>query len=201
MFLPTAESLYAEDGCPTGKGPTGSSKHITAFFLALEEFVGQDFTRPFLSCTCKQSWNQPRQRNLDTQTMYEISFLRTEHEKWRNHTPSYFNKTFIPYPWNIVVNSLMQPKSCPSYVQGCLSRVAFLSAEHWLKSSYNCWTSAFNSFIQFTPATLLIYFPYQFQPQLLLPLQIEFHPCRHAQYLLFITLFSITIYPRSKITR
>lgn len=63
VLSPSAEILYAEDGCPAGRGPTGSCKHIAAFCYALEEFVRLGFTRPFLSCTSRlQTWNQPRKK-------------------------------------------------------------------------------------------------------------------------------------------
>ena len=39
VLSPSAEILYAEDGCPAGRGPTGSWKHVAAFCYALEEFV------------------------------------------------------------------------------------------------------------------------------------------------------------------
>ena len=51
VLSPSAEILYAEDGCPATRGPTGGCKHIAAFCYALEEFVRLGFTRPFLSCT------------------------------------------------------------------------------------------------------------------------------------------------------
>ena len=82
VLSPSAEILFAEDGCPAGKGPTGSCKHIAAFCYALEEFVRLGFTRPFLSCTSRlQTWNQPRQKKLDPKTIYEISFERAEYGK------------------------------------------------------------------------------------------------------------------------
>ena len=48
VLSPSADFLIAEDGCPVGKGPTGSCKHIAAFCYALEEFVKVGFTWPFL---------------------------------------------------------------------------------------------------------------------------------------------------------
>ena len=82
VLSPSADVLFAEDGCPAGKGPTGSCKHIAAFCYALEEFVRLGFTRPFLSCTARlQTWNQPRQKKLDSKNIYEISFECAQYGK------------------------------------------------------------------------------------------------------------------------
>ena len=84
ILSPSEDVLFAEDGCPAGKGPTGSCKHIAAFCYALEEFVRLGFTRPFLSCTSRlQTWNQPRQKKLHSKNIYEISFERAEYGKVR----------------------------------------------------------------------------------------------------------------------
>ena len=94
VLSPSADVLFAEDGCPAGKGPTGSCKHIAAFWYALEEFVTLGFTRPILSCTSRlQTWNQPRQKKLDSKNIYEISFERAEYGK--------VNKSHLkPFPQN-----------------------------------------------------------------------------------------------------
>ena len=48
-------------GCPAGKGPNGSCKHIGAFCYAFENFCTLGSTADFLTCTdVLQSWNQPR---------------------------------------------------------------------------------------------------------------------------------------------
>ena len=95
VLSPSTEILFAEDGCPAGKGPTGSCKHIAAFCYALEEFFRLGFTQPFLSCTSRlQTWNHPRQKKLDPKTIYEISCERAEYGKVKSH----FHKTTMPYP-------------------------------------------------------------------------------------------------------
>ena len=79
VLSPVGEIIFAEEGCPAGKGPKGSCKHIAAFCYALEEFVRLEFTRPFLSCTSRlQTWNQPRQKKLSPKNIFEISFERAE---------------------------------------------------------------------------------------------------------------------------
>ena len=84
VLSPSGDILYAEDGCPAGRGPKGSCKHIAAFCYALEEFVRLGFTRPFLSCTSRlQTWNQPRKKKLDPKSIYEIPFACAEYGKMK----------------------------------------------------------------------------------------------------------------------
>ena len=99
VLSPSAEILYAEDGCPAGRGPTGSCKHIAAFCYALEEFVRLGFTRPFLSCTSRlQTWNQPRQKKLESKTIYEIPFERAEYGKVKKAHPKPFPQDYNAIP-------------------------------------------------------------------------------------------------------
>ena len=85
VLSPSAKILYAEDGCPMGRGPTGSCKHIAAFCYALEEFVRLGFTRPFLSYTlCLQT--------------YEISFERAEYGKVKKAHPKPFPEDYNAIP-------------------------------------------------------------------------------------------------------
>ena len=99
VLSPSAEILYAEDGCPAGRGPTGRCKHIAAFCYALEEFVRLGFTRPFLSCTSRlQTWNQPRKKKLDSKNIYEISFERAEYGKVKKAHPKPFPQNYTAIP-------------------------------------------------------------------------------------------------------
>ena len=58
-----AESVvvtWAEFGCPTGRVPHGSCKHLAAVMYALESFYRLSFMQEEDSCTSKlQKWNQP----------------------------------------------------------------------------------------------------------------------------------------------
>ena len=69
MFLSKDSSidiLGAECGCPGGKGPAASCKHIAALCYAFLNFCEQGIIPDFLTCTEKlQEWNKPRKRNLD----------------------------------------------------------------------------------------------------------------------------------------
>ena len=72
-----SEIRFASCACPAGKGPRGSCKHIAALCYALEEFVRLKCTREFETCTSRlQTWNQPRKRKLDSQSVYEIDFSK-----------------------------------------------------------------------------------------------------------------------------
>ena len=102
VLSPSAEILYTENGCPAGRGPTGSCKHIAAFCYALDKFVRLGFTRPFLSCTSRlQMWNEPRQKKLeklDSKNIYEISFERAEYGKVKKAHPKPFPQNYNAIP-------------------------------------------------------------------------------------------------------
>ena len=69
--------VFACCPCPAGKGPKGSCKHIAAVCYALEEFCRMKSTREYESCTSRlQTWNQPRKRKLDPQSVYDIDFSK-----------------------------------------------------------------------------------------------------------------------------
>ena len=54
----------AECGCPAGKGPCGSCKHIGGLCYALEEFTRIGKCPEYSTCTDKlQDWNKPRPKN------------------------------------------------------------------------------------------------------------------------------------------
>ena len=99
VLSPSAKILYTEDGCPLGRGPTGSCKHIAALCYALDKFVRLGFTRPFLSCTSRlQMWNQPQQKKLDSKNIYEISFERAEYGKVKKAHPEPFPQNYYAIP-------------------------------------------------------------------------------------------------------
>ena len=57
--------LTAECGCPNGKGPTASCKHIGALCYAFENFCEQGSLPEFFTCTWRlQEWNRPRPRKF-----------------------------------------------------------------------------------------------------------------------------------------
>ena len=55
----------AQCGCPAGRGPKASCKHIAALCYALEEFTRLRQLPDFVACTDRlQTWNQPRPKKL-----------------------------------------------------------------------------------------------------------------------------------------
>ena len=60
------EIEWASCGCPAGKAPYASCKHLAAAFYALEEFCRLGYAGDELSCTSKlKEWNIPRKHTLD----------------------------------------------------------------------------------------------------------------------------------------
>lgn len=69
----------AECGCPAGKGPCGSCKHIAAVCYALEEFSRLGKLAEFATCTDRlQAWNKPRQKKLSIIPVHELNARRCE---------------------------------------------------------------------------------------------------------------------------
>ena len=63
MCTESYDIVFAECGCPAGKGPSGSCKHIGALCYAFAEFCKLGKLPQFLTCTDKlQNWNKPRGR-------------------------------------------------------------------------------------------------------------------------------------------
>lgn len=77
-----SDVLQAQCGCPAGRGPNGSCKHIAALCYALEEFSRIHQVRENLPCTSQlQAWNQPRKRTLEVAEVNDIKFVKLEHGK------------------------------------------------------------------------------------------------------------------------
>ena len=73
LDLNTSDIISAECGCPAGKGPCASCKHIGALCYALEEFSRLGKLPEFLTATEKlQEWNRPRPKTL---TMIPVADL------------------------------------------------------------------------------------------------------------------------------
>ena len=75
----TLDIIYATCGCPAGKGPSGSCKHISALCYAFAEFCKCGAIPGFLTCTDKlQSWNKPRSRKVDPIPVDQLTSRRNE---------------------------------------------------------------------------------------------------------------------------
>ena len=71
--------VHAECGCPAGKGPQGSCKHIAALSFALVDFCRLGVRPEFLTCTDKlQQWNRPRERCIDPIPVDQLGARRRE---------------------------------------------------------------------------------------------------------------------------
>ena len=90
--------IVAECGCPAGKAPHGSCKHIGALCYALAEFCKLGITPQFLTCTDRlQSWNKPRARKLYPIPVDELGSRRKELMK-RNVSQQSSLVVFDPRP-------------------------------------------------------------------------------------------------------
>ena len=70
---------HAECGCPAGKGPHGSCKHIAALCYALADFCRLGVLPDFLTCTEKlQQWNCPRAKRIDRIPVDQLVSRRRE---------------------------------------------------------------------------------------------------------------------------
>ena len=75
----TFDICGATCGCPAGKGPKASCKHIAATCYALEEFSRVRRLPEFQTCTDRlQSWNQPRPRKLDPMPVDSLHLRKQE---------------------------------------------------------------------------------------------------------------------------
>ena len=98
-----AESVivYAECGCPAGRGPMGSCKHIAALAYALVDFGRTRSLPEYRTCTdVLQQWNRPRPRHVEIIPVSELGSHR------RQLTPSVKSAgsgvMFDPRPANCV---------------------------------------------------------------------------------------------------
>ena len=87
----------AECGCPAGKGPTASCKHIAALCYSLDKFCKSQQIRQFLSPTNQlQAWNQPRARKLKPVPVQNFEKLKYGRKPSQQHKP--LTSVFDPRP-------------------------------------------------------------------------------------------------------
>ena len=125
-------------GCPAGRGPNGSCKHIAALCYALEEFSRLKTSKAYVVCTSKlQTWNQPRNEFL-TQKMWTTSNLSSwSMERCTNG--SMFNQPMILAHH---ICSIHQKKSFMDYAAHCTHLISPVLC-------YMC-----------TPQALLLHYPH-----------------------------------------
>ena len=122
----TLDVEQAECGCPAGKGPFASCKHVAALCYALEEFSRFGRVPEFLTSTEKlQQWNQPRPKKLEIIPVAELSSRRDEILKKKNDNVL-FHRTYDPRPveYRIVDNAALEGLRCD--LQSLNQRSAFL---------------------------------------------------------------------------
>ncbi|XP_041378943.1 uncharacterized protein LOC121391348, partial [Gigantopelta aegis] len=75
----TLDIAQAECGCPAGKGPHASHKHIAALCYALEEFSRFGKLPDFLTSTERlQQWNKPRPKKLEIMPVAELTSRKSD---------------------------------------------------------------------------------------------------------------------------
>ena len=79
LDLESSDIIGAECGCPTGKAPCASCKHIEAMCYALEEFSRFGKLPEFLTCTDRlQQWNRPQLKKLEVIPVTNLTSRRSE---------------------------------------------------------------------------------------------------------------------------
>ena len=83
VFLCMDAKVYniigAKCGCPAGKGPCGSCKHIAAVCYGLEEFRCLGKLPEFATCTDRlQEWNKPWQKKVPIIPVNQLNARRCE---------------------------------------------------------------------------------------------------------------------------
>lgn len=90
----TQDIVEAECGCPAGKGPSASCKHIGALCFALEEFSRVEQLPEFVTCTERlQEWNKCRPKKLDIIPVSDLTTRRCEILKKdvKGHSPGTYD--------------------------------------------------------------------------------------------------------------
>ena len=75
----TLDIAQTECGCPAGKGPHASCKHIAALCYALEEFSRFGKLQDFLTSTERlQQWSKPRPKKLEIMPVAELTSRKSD---------------------------------------------------------------------------------------------------------------------------
>ena len=91
--------LTAVCGCPAGKGPTASCKHVAALCYAVMLFCECGQLPDFLTCTEKlQEWNQPRPKKLQHIPVTDMEARRRELVQGKCFAPRPVPGVYDPRP-------------------------------------------------------------------------------------------------------
>ena len=89
----------AECGCPAGKGPAASCKHIAALCYSLDKFCKSQQIPQLLSPTNQlQTWNQPRAKKLKPVSVQNLHFEKLKYGKKPRQQHKPLTSVFDPRP-------------------------------------------------------------------------------------------------------
>ena len=126
LNLRTFDITTAACGCPAGKGPFASCKHIEALCYAFVEFCASGSLTYFLTCTDKlQAWNKPKPKKVEPIPVEDFCRRKTEITRKQNKRQSIAE--YDPYPTSVQTNnaallenlrvSLLQSNYTSSFLQ------------------------------------------------------------------------------------
>ena len=79
IIRPGCDIVSAECGCPAGKGPQGSCKHVGALSYALSDICRIQVLPQYQTCTDQlQQWNQPHGRHINPIPVDQLGSRRRE---------------------------------------------------------------------------------------------------------------------------
>ena len=89
----------AECGCPAGRGPAASCKHIGALCYVVETFCRLKQIPAHKSCTDQlQVWNQPRPKKLNPVPVQELKFQKLKYGEEVVPSPKPLSSVYDPRP-------------------------------------------------------------------------------------------------------
>ena len=104
LNLKTFDITSAACGCPAGKGPLASCKHIGALCYAFVEFCSSGSLPDFLTCTEKlQAWNKPKPKKVEPIPIE--NFCRRKAEITKKQSKKQSIAEYDPRPTSVQTNN------------------------------------------------------------------------------------------------
>ena len=104
LNLKTFDITSAACGCPAGKGPLASCKHIGALCYAFVEFCSSGSLPDFLTCTEKlQAWNKPKPKKVEPIPIE--NFCRRKAEITKKQSKKQSIAEYNPRPTSVQTNN------------------------------------------------------------------------------------------------
>ena len=102
MKRTTLDVISAQCGCPGGKGPHATCKHIAALCYGFQNFCEHQSMPDYLTCTQQlQQWNKPRQKRVEPIPVTSIkkyqNSINNPRAPKRPRTPSNFDPRPLEY--------------------------------------------------------------------------------------------------------